>query len=118
MPDRTNATGSKTCQLLAKAEPISNSGIDSGKRKKPAQVQLKRGVRICERNESVDDKVSKEGERGGAAGAGAEIPLQPLVQTTVRPAVPLQTIEVHGGTDINLQPMEPMLEQVNAQKRL
>jgi len=40
---------------------------------------------------------SEEGERGGAPGAGAEIPLQPLVKTIVRQAVPMQPMEVHGG---------------------
>ena len=31
-----------------------------------------RGVRICERNNSADTKVSEEGGGGGAPGAGAE----------------------------------------------
>ncbi|CAM9633033.1 unnamed protein product, partial [Bubo scandiacus] len=48
---------------------------------------------------------------GGALGARAEIPLQPVVKTMVRQAVSLQTMEVNGGADINLQPVEdPMLE--------
>jgi len=48
------------------------------------------------------------------SGAGAEIPLKPMVKTVVRQAVPLQTIEVHGGADIHLQPMEdPTPEQVD-----
>ena len=71
-----------------------------------------------------------EGGEGGAPGTGAEIPLQPMVKTMVRQAVPLQPREVHcgagihlqpvevnGGADINLQPMEdPMPEQVGALK--
>ena len=55
-------------------------------------------MRICERNNSADTKVSEEGGGGGAPGAGAEIPLQPMVKTMVRQqAVPLQPMEVHGG---------------------
>ncbi|KAK4828110.1 hypothetical protein QYF61_023472 [Mycteria americana] len=74
-----------------------------------------RGVRTCERNNSADTKVSEEGGGGGAPGTGAEIPLQPVVKTMVRQAVPLQPTEVHGGADIYLQPVEdPMLEQVDA----
>ncbi|GAB0179745.1 AN1-type zinc finger protein 5-like [Grus japonensis] len=38
-----------------------------------------------------------------------------MVKTMVRQAVPLQPMEVHGGADIPLQPMEdPTLEQVEA----
>ena len=44
-----------------------------------------------------------------------EIPLQPVVKTMVRQAVPLQPMEVHGGADLHLQPVEdPMPEQANA----
>ena len=76
-------------------------------------------MRICERNSSADTKVSEEGEGGGAPGTGAEIPLQPVVKTMVRQAVPLQPMDVHGGADIHLQPVEdPTLEQVDAQRRL
>ncbi|GAB0181326.1 AN1-type zinc finger protein 5-like [Grus japonensis] len=39
--------------------------------------------------------------------------MQPLEKTMVRQSVPLQPMEVHGGADIHLQPMEdPTLEQV------
>ena len=70
---------------------------------------MKRGVG-CERNNHADPEVSEEGERGGAPGARAEIPLQPVVKTMVRQAVPLQPMEVYGGADIHLQPVEdPML---------
>ncbi|XP_075356581.1 uncharacterized protein LOC142409205 [Mycteria americana] len=113
--------GSKMDPPLAKAEPISDGGSASGitylrtGEKKPVQLQLERGVRICERNNSADTKGSEEGGAGGAPGAGAEIPLQPMVKTMVRQAVPLKPMEVHGGADIHLQPMEdPMLEQVAA----
>ena len=60
--------------------------------------QLERGVRTCKRNNPADTKVSEEGGGGGAPGARAEIPLQPVVKTMVRQAVPLQPREVHGGT--------------------
>ena len=70
-------------------------------------------MRRCERNNSADTQVSEEGGGGGAPGAGAEIPLQPVVKTMVRQAVPLQPMEVHGGADIHLQPLEdPTPEQV------
>ncbi|KAM9591242.1 uncharacterized protein ACIBXB_006115 [Morphnus guianensis] len=73
-----------------------------------------RGVRICERNNPADTKVSEEGGGGGAPGAEAEIPLQPVVKTMVRQVVPLQPMEVNGGADIHLQPLEdPTPEQVD-----
>ena len=37
-----------------------------------------RGVSKCGRNNCADTKFSEEGEGGGAPGAGAEIPLQPM----------------------------------------
>ena len=74
-------------------------------------------MRICERNNSADTKVSEEGGGGGAPGTGAEIPLQPVGKTMVRQAVPLQPMEVHSGADIHLQPVEdPMPEQVDEPK--
>ncbi|KAK4830527.1 hypothetical protein QYF61_011506 [Mycteria americana] len=73
-----------------------------------------RGVRICERNNSADTKISEEGGGGGASGTRAEIPLQPVVKTMVRQGVALQPMEVHGRADIHLQPVEdPMPEQVD-----
>ena len=76
-------------------------------------------MRRCEKNNSADTKISEEGGGGGAPGARAEIPLQPMVKTMVRQAVPLQPMEVNGGADIHLQPVEdPTLEQVDAQRRL
>ena len=78
-----------------------------------------RGVRRCERNNSADTQVSEEGGAGGAPGAGAEIPLQPMEKTMVRQAVPPQPMEDDGGADIRLQPVEdPMPEQVDARRRL
>ncbi|GAB0209120.1 hypothetical protein GRJ2_003377700 [Grus japonensis] len=59
-----------------------------------------------ERNNSADTKVSDEGGGGGALGAGAEIPLQPMVKAMVRQAIPLQPMEVNSGADIHLQPEE------------
>ena len=61
-----------------------------------------RGVRICERNNSADTKVSEEEGGGGAPGARAEIPWQPVVKTMVRQTVPLQPMEVNSGADIHL----------------
>ena len=48
----------------------------------------------------IPRSVKKEGE-GGALGARAEIPLQPVGKTMVRQAVPLQPMEVHSGADIH-----------------
>ena len=46
---------------------------------------------------------------GGAPGTRAEIPLQPVVRWQ---AVPLQPMEVNGGAEIPLQPVEdPTQEQ-------
>ncbi|GAB0183115.1 epimerase family protein SDR39U1 [Grus japonensis] len=100
--------GTKTDPLLAKAEPISDSGSASGitelrrGKKHQRHLQPERGVRRCERNNSADTKVSEEGGGEGAPGAGAEIPLQPVEKTVVRQAVPLQHMEVNGGADIHL----------------
>jgi len=64
---------------------------------------------ICERNNSADTKVREE-----VGGGGAEIPLQLGVVTMERQAVTLQPMEVHGGANIHLQPVEdPMPEQVD-----
>ena len=56
------------------------------------------------RDSPADTKISAEGGGGGAPGARAEVPLQPVEKTMVRQAVPLQPTEVHGGTDTHLQP--------------
>jgi len=119
-------TGSKTDLPLAKAKPISDGGSTSvirylRRKKKPVQWQFQQGreVRICERNNSADTKVSKEGGGGDAPGAKAELPLQPMINTMMRQVVSLQSMEVHGGADVHLQPVEdPTPEQVDAQKRL
>ncbi|PKU35454.1 dtw domain-containing protein 2 [Limosa lapponica baueri] len=81
------------------------------------QLQLERGVNICERSNSADIEVSEEGGGGGAPGTRAEIPLQPVATTMVWQVVPLKPIVVNGGADIHLQPVEdPTLEQVDAPK--
>jgi len=54
----------------------------------------------------IPRSVKKEGE-GGAQTFGAEsLPLHLMMETMVRQAVPLQSMDVHGGADIHLQPME------------
>jgi len=58
-------------------------------------------VKIRERSNSADTKVSEEEERGGAPGARTKIPLQPVEQTTMRRAVPLQPMEAHSGADLH-----------------
>lgn len=55
------------------------------------QRQLQRRVRMCERNNSADTKVSEEGEGGSAPSARAEMSLQLVLKTTVRQAAALQT---------------------------
>ena len=76
------------------------------------EAAVERGVRY-EKNNCADTKVNEEGWGGGAPGAGAEIPLQPVVQPMVRQLCPAP-MEVHGGADLHLQPMEdPTLEQVD-----
>ena len=63
--------------------------------------------------------VKKEGEEVLQAPEQGEIPLQPMVKTMVRQAVPLQPMEVHSGADIHLQPVEdPTPEQGDARRRL
>ncbi|PKU37044.1 hypothetical protein llap_12649 [Limosa lapponica baueri] len=110
--------------LLAKAEPISDSGSASvitylRKREKLLHnSSQKRGVRICERKNSAATKISEEGEGGGAPGARAEIPLQPVVKTTVTQLVPLQPMEVCSGADIYLQAMEDLMPEKDLMPRL
>ena len=74
---------------------------------------------MCEGNNSAGTEVSEEGGGGGGPGTGAEISLQPMERTTVRQAVPPQPMEVVGGADIHLQPVEdPVPEKVDAQRQL
>lgn len=56
---------------LAKAEPISDGGSDSGVRylkreEKPARLQSETGMRICRTNSPADTEVSKERGEGSA----------------------------------------------------
>ena len=79
-----------------------------GKKKRLQNSSWKRGVRLRERNDSADTKISEEGGGGGAPGTGAEIPLQ---QTMMRQAVPLQPMEAHGGADPHPHPMEDSMPE-------
>ena len=55
--------------------------------------------------------VQKEGGRGSRH--QREVLLQPEVKTMVRQAVPLQPMEVNGGADARLQPVEdPMPDKL------
>ncbi len=66
------------------------------------------------RGTAADAKVSSEGG-GGVIWLLAKIPLQLVVKTMVERVVPLQPMEVHGGAEIHLQPVEdPTPEQVEA----
>ena len=85
--------GSEMDPLLAEAEPISHGGSTSGimylRRVGGTLCNCsRRGVRICESNNSADTKVSEEGGGGGAPGPGAEIPLQPAERTMVEQVFP------------------------------
>jgi len=108
---------------LAEAEPISGGRSTSvitylRKGKNTAQQLEERGVRICDRINFADAEVSEEGRGGSAPVPGAEVTLQPLVKTTVMWIVLLQPMEVQGGTDIHLQPVEdPTPEQVDVSRR-
>jgi len=68
---------------------------------KKKKTLRKRAFSVGERSEnSADTKVSAEGE------AGAGVPLQPVEQTMLGQAMPLQPMEAHGGADLHLQPVE------------
>ncbi|KAK4830926.1 hypothetical protein QYF61_014299 [Mycteria americana] len=98
-PHRTQQVpaGSKTDPPLAKAEPISNvHGIS-------VIADLRR-----------DTKVSEEGGRGGAPGAGAEIPLQPMEKTTVVQVTPCNPWRTTSEQISMLQPVDdPVLEHMD-----
>ena len=99
---------SKTDPPLAKAEPISDgsaSGMTYLRRGKTNWHNSKcrqRDKWECVRETALQTprSVKKEGG-GGAPDARAEIPLQPMEKTRVRQAVPMQSMEVHGGADIH-----------------
>ncbi|RMB98681.1 hypothetical protein DUI87_24899 [Hirundo rustica rustica] len=100
--------------LLAKAEPIGEGGSATQitylrSRGKAAQKQQR--LERVGKNSPADPKVSAEG--GGEGAPGTEIPLQPLVQTTLR-----QHTEVQSGADIHLQALkDSVLEQLKAHRR-
>jgi len=101
---------------LAKAKLITGGGsasVITYLRRGTRNLQQERG--ICARNNSADTEVSEEGGEGGAAGTGAEILLQPMMKTKVRQAVSLKPMEVNGGAEVQLQPMEdPTPKQMDA----
>jgi len=71
-------------------------------------------VRLCERNNYADAKVSEEGGGGDDPDAGAEsFPLQPVMKTMVRQAVPLHSMEVHSRAYL-AHGGDPMPEHVDA----
>ncbi|GAB0204295.1 EH domain-containing protein 4 [Grus japonensis] len=93
-------SGFKTDPPWAKAKHTSNGGSASGitelrMGKSCCATTASRGVRICERNNSADTKVSEEGGGGGAPGAGVEIPLQPMEVEEHGEAV--CSLAAHGG---------------------
>jgi len=64
-------------------------------------------VRLCKGKNFTDTEVSEEGGGEGAPDLRTESsPLQLVMKTMVRQVVPLQSMEVHGGADIHLQPVE------------
>lgn len=74
----------------------------------------KRGVRKCERNSPAATQLSAEGGEGSAPDAGAEILLQPQVQTMVNQAASLLPMESCCGAEIHLLSMKnPTAEQLN-----
>jgi len=105
--------------LLTKAKP--NSDVDSTsvmtylRRKNHTTVEGH--FAAGERSEnSADPKFIEEGGGGGGPGTGEDVPLQPVEKTMVRQAVPLQSMEVHGRADTQLQPGEKtMPEHMDAQ---
>ncbi|RMC06878.1 hypothetical protein DUI87_16328 [Hirundo rustica rustica] len=72
-------------------------------------------VRIHERNRSGNSKISETGGREGAP--GTKDSLAGNGEDHSKAAVPLQTMEVHSGSEILLQLMEdPTLEQIHSQR--
>lgn len=59
-------------------------------------------MRIRERSNSGDTKVSEDGGEGGVPGVSTEIPVQPEVKSVMRQAVPLQPMEADSGTEVLL----------------
>ncbi|KAJ7402050.1 hypothetical protein BTVI_89860 [Pitangus sulphuratus] len=105
--------------LLAKAKAIrsdSNASVTTYLRTEGiAQKEFQQGRAEWEHgNNSVDTKVSAEGEAGGAPVPGGEAPAARGADHGGA-AVPLQPMEDHRGAETHLKPMEePMLEQAEA----
>lgn len=95
---------------MDKAKLISNCAsmlvISYLRRGKNTQLQMKRVVKICERNNSIETKVKEEGGEGDAPGARAEIILQFKENTMVMNIVPLQPMEDHLEQISTLHPVE------------
>ncbi|KAK4830792.1 hypothetical protein QYF61_013625, partial [Mycteria americana] len=103
--------GKKGCDPVIK-DRITVRYVRQGKKCRAAAVRERSEKNV--RNNSADTKVREEGGGGGAPGTGAEIPLQPMVKTMGRKVVPVQPMEVIGGADIHLQPVEdPTLKQAD-----
>ncbi|GAB0178069.1 epimerase family protein SDR39U1 [Grus japonensis] len=85
--------GSKMDPPLAKAKPISASVITYLRREKNRESFCSRREEWEDVRNSADTKVSADGGGGGAPDTRAEVPLQPVVKTMVRQAVPLQPME-------------------------
>ncbi|KAJ7420692.1 suppression of tumorigenicity 5 protein isoform x4 [Willisornis vidua] len=85
----------KADPLLSKTEwgHLWDNTFKKGEMVASKPLQPEREMRTCERNSSTDTKVSDEGGGGVAPGAGAEIPVEPIVKTMVRQAVPLKPAE-------------------------
>ncbi|XP_072711964.1 A-kinase anchoring protein 7 isoform X4 [Ciconia boyciana] len=79
--------------LKGKTVDLSFQGIDHFKNE-VGFVKLVENDHTTILTEIADTQVSEEGRGGGAPGAGAEIPLQSMVKTTMRQAVPLQPMAV------------------------
>ena len=115
---------SKLDPLLARAQSFSDGGNTSGitylRGKLLHNSGWKEGLRTCKRNNTADTRVNEEGGEGGSPGTRAEIfQLQPVMKPMVRQPVPLQSMKIHSGADLHLQPVEdPMLEQGVARRRL
>ncbi|KAJ7408382.1 hypothetical protein WISP_121264 [Willisornis vidua] len=118
--------GSMVDPQLTKAKPINNGGDTSRitdlsqekSRGTTATAAKKRGVRIPERDNSADTKVSEVGRRKGASGARVDCPAA-HGEDHAKTGSPPAAMEVYSGEDIHLQPMEgPTPEPVKPKRGL
>ncbi|KAJ7400526.1 hypothetical protein BTVI_104633 [Pitangus sulphuratus] len=94
--------------IMALPSEIGNNIYKTGAK---SCAKEEREVRICERNNSADPKVSEDGGGGGAPGIREDAAHD---EDCGEAAVPLQPMEAHCGAQIHQQPVEdPMLEQVD-----